>query len=731
MLRRSLPIALVLLLVAAAVVKVPGHVEAAYVSGGRLIEGFENGTLPDKPTSPYFTFTAVGSGNDGYDITTFDTGAQSYKVDGTVSSATYKVEFDLGGTNLCTDSNEIGSTRHIDFAVRNNEGNGNWGVRLRNAASNDFAAIEGVNAGVSAGFVYTYFDNTAGNVAPSPTFNDAVDTAWKHYGIRCSNTAATFVDFTTGTSHTKTMGSGTFTPTVLELYSTGAGVIIGPGNNVPPAVNFDNIGLGTPPPIVANTPAGPVITVVGLTGFDVDRSGTTAILRTHDAAGNTQDNVRTYDAQTLSSPGNVLNSECNRLSGVAALANYVTFFECDGGQAGDVDFVKIRSASLGDPVLPTFCSEGIDFCDTDIDANELAGCQGFQDGSPDDCDSNDFQLDLVEIDEIPFDYSAFCNANGDFSSDTASRLNGEPCGTRDAVYFAWGATFEDGYVGVVTYAMNRGADDKSQFTKIQVGPNTSTIDQICVVQDSDGLSYLYAAEGSSQMKGYALNFDIEAGGQVDASTLNVEMVPLFPGTAQTSAATAVACGEEKFVTAQPNGNLCIFARDSGSPLVCRTVSAVPEGGVAMSGDGNYIAWVEGSTLRVGCAKVGGCPATSVRDAAAIGAVVATGTVPTGTFRAIKMDANANSVWIATDVRVQHYNAVFQATTGNATACLPGDVGCGPTPTGGPTGTGGPGQPNSSDNGLLGVSARDSILGGLAVTLGVGILGYGMTRRKEG
>lgn len=217
-------------------------------ANGRIIEGFENATFPDQPVSDHYIRTTLGNaGVAQLDSTTAATGTQSYKLDGTTAGGIIYSAFDLQGLNLCADAEEIGSTRHIDFSVRNNEANGAWGVRLTNAARGDYALMEGINSGAGLG-VWVAFNNNAGNAqSGTAVFANTVDTTWTNYSIRCGNLSATFCDLTAVVCNTQSLGSGTFTPTILEVYSAGAstgGFTL--GNNVPPAVNFDDISFGHP-----------------------------------------------------------------------------------------------------------------------------------------------------------------------------------------------------------------------------------------------------------------------------------------------------------------------------------------------------------------------------------------------------------------------------------------------------------------------------------------------------
>lgn len=692
---RLLAACLLLLLTGAAVLQLPTGSQAAYVNpSGLLIEDFENATFPAQPESAYYTLTRSGVGIMQISTTAAETGSRAYRVDGTDLSNAAVAAFDLG-MDLCqADPLGPGGRRYVDFSIRftaDTGGGGNYlSVGLENAAGTQFVKFQRVTGGTVSHLGTMQTATGSGSISMFlGDQNGGPDTDWYRHGISCDAATAT-ASFCYYDS--VTMGGSACTS--LDVTGSLVGItrfVIRSSSN---DVSIDRINFGSPPAITETSPEGPSIAVTGLSALDVSRDGTTLIARTNDGPDNEQ-LVRTYPAGSLAAPGQSTDTDCNRIGGVAAMPSYVAYFDCDEDDPNKVDHLKIRDLALGDPAFPTYCSEGIDFCDKDISADELAGCQGSDDGSPDSCTVNSRQYDIVSVTEVPFDYTAGCDGDGNFfNGGEESSLHGEDCGTRDAVYMAFGATFENGYVGVITYTMNRGGDDKSQITRTQLGPSGTVVNQMCVVQDPDGQTYLYATQSSATARGYRLDFELEAGSSITMSTLAVSMTSVFPGTAQTTNAVGVACGNQRFATIQSNGVVCVFARNAASPLFpCRAVGTVQSAALAMSGDGNFVSWVEGTSVRTMCAIVAGCPATANRGAVAVGGLVAQSTIPSETVVAMELDGNANSLWLGTTVKIRNYNALFQLTTGNATACLPGDVNCGAgrvttTPTTAPNGLGG-------------------------------------------
>ncbi len=671
-------------------------------------EDFEDDTLHLDPTGCWYTTAASGGARVVSDIQAFS-GTKSLRHTGAqTTSFEFTSEFD----NLVCNPNSPGATTGYtgNFYISTAGNNAEIGTG-RAGSSFTFAR------GTAGGSAVLVFDNPpVGFTVPSLTITE--DSWW--------NVQLTFGPVPGELpSPTPCDGGPTRVCAIFERLTGGvsggavcadlsrAGVLANGNYNVIATVStatetyFDDLGL-----IGAGSEvslSGPSISVVGLRGFDVDASGTIAIARTHDAESNTEDNVRTWAAGTLATPGNVVDSDCDRFHGVAALRNYVAFLECNDGTPSDVDFLKIKNADLGDPDLPGFCSEGIDFCTGDLDANELAG-------------DNSDQYEIASVEEIPFDFTV-CNN----PPDNAECLDE---GGRDAIYFAFASTFIDGYVGVITYTLNRGADDTSQITRTLLNAG-SIPDQLCTVRDSgDGQSYLYVADSEANVKGFTLGFDKQPGSSVpgDGATLAVQMVESFSGTASTAGARGVACGEERFAILNAD-KLTVWERGASTPYLTKTgLTSVPERGIAMSGDGQWVAYASGGNFNVLCITVGGCPATDFRDAVAFGANVAEEPLPGGTFNTMQLNGPASAGWVATTTTIQLYNNLYQATSGNDTACNPGDVGCGP----GPEPTPDPDEPGGGfgGGGLLDLAADVAVYTAIAIILGFAVVAWALTGAKQ-
>lgn len=449
---------------------------------------------------------------------------------------------------------------------------------------------------------------------------------------------------------------------------------------------------------VVSTPAvGAAATVaaVELTAFQVDPTGVTAIARTGDAGSDAGKMVRVYPAGTLS--GSVSKDtncdgggvgEFSGFGGVAAMANYVAYFDCDNADDGEVVQVEIRSPSLTSPNKPPVCNNAGGWCVEDIETEcgVFAGCiEGDQD--------TDTYMAIME--EFPIDYSVV-----------------EDTPPFESVDIAMAFADDNGNLGVWTYRMINNDADASEVTS--VGISTQTPDQICSHRDNNGKTYIYGASTESNVQGFRVTFDASEGLIVPV------MTNVFPGTASTAGPRGVDCGEGRF-TILNDGQLTVWARDAGTgastaPLWTKTVpgSVPPKAAVAMSYDGQWVAWVDGTDTAWYVAHAGN------------GTTVATGTVPAGTFRGMGLHGTGSSLWIATDSNIARYS-IFPYTTGEDTVfnpCEVTDTCPEPAPTGGP-------EPGSFGGGAVtGISAKMAIYLSAATVAGFALVGWAIVGRRR-
>ena len=355
-------------------------------------------------------------------------------------------------------------------------------------------------------------------------------------------------------------------------------------------------------------------TVTGLVGFDVDPTGATAIARTDGGAF-----VRVYPGGTLGTPVSE-DTNCASLGGVAADTSHVLYVACDVGNVPE--FWKIRSPSLTTPSQNAVCQDG-NFCVTSLTSGELAGDQ-----------SNDIHLAL--FDEFPIDYSQI----------RTSGFN------RALMAFAFADT--DGNLGVVTYTHVNNADDTSQVTSGGIAGQTP--DQICVHQDEAGTSYLYGSSTESNVRGFRVTFqeNTPTTSAFSDYSLTPVMAQVFADSGANGAPDGVACG---------NGRLAILYNDkvtvlnrsasngqsTSAHVTITGLTDTPTGGIDMSFNGEWFTYVSGGSWHLASARNG--------------TVVASGTLPEGTFRAIKLHGTCSSIWVATSTTIARYTT-FPYCTGS-------------------------------------------------------------------
>ncbi len=403
-------------------------------------------------------------------------------------------------------------------------------------------------------------------------------------------------------------------------------------NSAPPSIGLtaeaygdmspegDHFAVGDGPPYLfvysvealATVAASASATVSNLVGFDVDPAGTTAIARTDGGQF-----IRVYPAGTLSDPASK-DTDCNRSHGVATMSNHVAYFDCDGD--GAVHQVEIRSPSLNSPNKPSLCNDA-GFCVEDIETSELEGDQGEQ-------------FNLAILDRLPIDYSNNVNGFGD----------------GDAVYVGMAFADSDGRIGVWTTTMLNNQDDRSEA--VAVGIATQTPDAICSHRDPNGNTYLYGSSSQSNVQGFRVGFNFQGSAQFGTANVIPTMTQVFPGSASTAGPRGVDCGDNKLAILN-TGKLTVWNRTSGGQssaphITISGLTNVPVRGVAMSSDGNWVAYANAGMWYILSANTGevGC----------------SGVLPSGTFQDMELHGSASSFWVATSTTIAVYST-FDCTTG--------------------------------------------------------------------
>lgn len=524
----------------------------------------------------------------------------------------------------------------------------------------------------------------------------ALDTkmTWRMQGIDCEEGSITFVEVESGNSVSIGIAGAGHTFEPLRY------LVIGTPNASTATfkVWLDSITVPLGNAAAIGTPGSTAsVAVSNLCGFDVDPSGTTAIARTDCA----DSEVRTWSAASLSGSATD-ETNCQRFEGVAAYSTHVSYFQCDSGDADDVVSLSIRSQTLGSPDKPPVCS-GSGFCIENIDDEELAGAQ-------------DDHFDLQTIREWPFDYS---------------KVTVDTFGPYDEISMAWAITTDTGRAGVMTYTMNDNLDDRSDIDTVAITPSATEPTQICAVQDSsDGQSYLYAGSDDSNVKGFAVNFNHNVGNVFDPTILEVDLVEVFPGTASTAAPQGVACGDGRFAILGQD-KITLWNRGESTPYFTRTgLVNPPDKGIHMSLDGNWTAYVDQTTWYVMTNR----DYTRTSDDAEFeaGDIVASNSIPSGTFREIKLHGAGSTLWVATQDNVAAYATLFESTGGEDVAYIPPDQ-----QPGGIGGGDGDGDVSTQPGGAFGSRlfpnanpTRVMIIGTIATVMIFALAAWGLTGKRK-
>lgn len=392
----------------------------------------------------------------------------------------------------------------------------------------------------------------------------------------------------------------------------------------------------TPPPTLASAATA---AVTDLTGFEVDRTGANAIARV-----NGGDTVQVFSAGSLA-PGATIDTDCTRFDGVAVIEQAVSFVSCDSG--GTLDQFKIRDPALGD-ARTTACG---DFCRQDIDTADMAGDQSVR--------------EIGDIVAWPFDFST-ANSGG--------------TGTAYAA-MAWGFSGDAGgaagRIGVVSFTHNNnGAEASTIDDRFLDATASPQINHICTYRDQGtGEDYIYGVTENGATKGWLVSgtvrrdtppkdgdvtYSPSAGYIGTEAYLDITMSssPVFTGGTSLSNARGIACATGLIAVQTPT-HLRVVDTGSGSELWNEAVSTPRFKGVAMSDNGLFVTWVDGSEGFVAHASNG--------------TKVARYDTPSGTFHSVHMDEIAQSVWVATYDNIARYEASDETTGGPISITNPGGI----------------------------------------------------------
>ncbi|MHB8632762.1 MAG: hypothetical protein ACYDBQ_02175 [Thermoplasmatota archaeon] len=654
-------------------------------SNGNVTEDFENCPIAGQPSDSHYTFRHTSGTNVFCD-------SSQLTAPGGVNG---QVEYALGGsmavftlqTNIC----DINMWGEDTSAPGSNTGGvpdiwiGNKGADqgLGQSAGDEYILLEdspynahnllfgGKSATMGAG-AYEGFNTNNGWAG------GGLQTTWYHYDLNfcttapCGNSSCTVGIVTVypdGSGHQVFQVSRTFS----SVYGATHNVVSIGGCNTGPCY-IDNVKFGQAPVIANIGQAAAAVPVNNLVGFDVDPTGSTVIARYNPGASGST--VGVYTAGGLV-PGPTIQSNCNRVDGVGALANFVTYADCQNSPA----YVSEMVVDTSQMTAPNFgpnsnCAQY---------ANQLG---------------INVPAQMQELGRVSL-------ASWDGSAQYHPALFGS-----GQCVFAWTYETVNGVIGL--YAVDFRVVTTSSDTEYTLDPSASSpnVAQICSWHDY--LPKTESADPSDFLAGVSEN------GPVTVQRIGVTVDPNDNTPIQTSlgtwftpsgaffgGASAVGCANHHVLMATPTGTIGLMRVDGGTStkgavLWTRTgIGVVPTRGATLSPDGScpfpnaaqcpgWYAYVAGTVIHIG-------NATSGQEVT---------TIPEPTCNNLvemKMDAQGQSLWLACSNEIYRF-AIYTATTKQPVSNNPNLA---PTPT---PSVGQPGGPAAGGMGVF-VDAFSSLLGG--------------------
>lgn len=359
--------------------------------------------------------------------------------------------------------------------------------------------------------------------------------------------------------------------------------------------------------VFAGIQATDTIATPNLSGFDVDASGIVVITR----QGSPGDTIHTYNAKNLAAGqvATVSIADCNRVDGVSAVTTsrdtYVAYLKCDN--AGLVNEINIRSTSLTDPNL------------------ECATCSDATIEETSNIQIPDGMRELGTISSTPYSFERFSTA-------------GTNHGT--AAF-----TFSDleGRIGAYAVTVNNADSDLDDVDRVTMDPSAAPqIDQLCTWtfdtnDDGDPGDFIGGVTQQGTTGFYRVTVDVGGVG-AEAPTVNIETL-LIPATLSQS--SGIACAEDRalIVRSEAGGESLYLVKPFASPPSVTLIEEDFDGatrGVALSTDGNFAAYVDGTSAKL-------------LDLTNTSNIQQTGTVQltdSGNFFMMKMDQHGANLWVA-------------------------------------------------------------------------------------
>lgn len=649
------------LLVSLALIPFLSLFPSANAAGTDLIEDFDDETPPAVPTEDWYTLTVQGTGSFRTSAAQSVSTPNSYVTEdsGTGSQVESNFEF-TSGVNLCDAGSSAEwqmrvdtlptATKIVRFGISESAFGG----------GNELGVLQFQNGGVWSLFVST---PTGTATAVFTGLTVVVDT-WYHVilSFECSEGKATayFVneDFGMTADAVGAITAALDNFGVVEEAATASGKRY-----------VDDLELHGVSPAVA---AAATQAFTDITGFDIDPTGTTIVLRTDAGA-----QVRARSAVDFTGGGN-FDTDCdagtqtNDMVMVQTGGTFVGFVDCD---------------ALGEPktmlVMPPSLNDLVDAAGNDIELDPFT-------------EQGDNALRKIEqVASFPIDQSLLLTVLG-----------------FDSRRVAWGfsSTNSDSIIGIDHYTNYESASDDWNTNQVQFG--TQDAADMCIGRDD--ASYYQVATDALTTKIYPVTFFNDT----EVSQFDGPLRSVYGGPAFADGAVGVACGTSNVAIATANfpGLVRVLDRSSATdvmtPIIQSTDASRPVTLSEMftnssascyalsSSCHQFVAYVEGTTPNYEIHVVNvfteqeGCTLEP----------------PSGLIVGLKFDRTAQNLWVVTEDNAARYLVRQVCTT--ATIISPQSGEDAPAPT----------EPVSP---IFDTSGSAAVLGTFGANLFFGVLLIGM------
>lgn len=422
------------------------------------------------------------------------------------------------------------------------------------------------------------------------------------------------------------------------------------------------------------------VTVTGLVGMTIDRSGRLLVARTDSGTF-----VRNYNAQDLSAgaTGSYNTANCAGVTRPGIMAEFpnVGFLDCDSG--ANFNMLRIRSNTMQPPEDVPSDNDGAcptaagDACAYDIGPSGSNGDYGqFSYLYEVNTFDQTFGLNYAKAHRAPD-----CATKRQYES-TGGVLGSPYCGWEN--FWWWSFTSTTGKMGIHTLVTKDGAiGDRRHEYYVQFTPTSSTPNHLCTSSAVGPGTYIAAANSAVATQEYSVRFTLSEGDILN-SDLTATLQQQWGGSGINYQAQGIACRGDVVLLFNPNfatQKIFAYSPTDGQFLYSIDLEGIgADRGITVASDRTFGAFVDGSYFRV-------FNTTS-------GQVTKSYALPSGTFKDIRMDRAAQNVWVGAGTKIARY-LVYEATTITPAPILPDEApGCDPiqfvcvTPTPAPTPSGG-------------------------------------------